>query len=191
MRIPVAGLVGVVLVLSLTASAWADIPPPPPAGLKDAPGLQPLPIALAGLAAALAVAVAGVGAARSRGRPAVRTAALVAAAAILATAAVFAFRAARAWEEQAALKAEYEKSLANWHPRGPVPPPRAFREAPPALAVFALAPQNSFPHSLPWAAFVLNGPTHPRGFRERPAPSDAKTDVPGSSANTAASTEHP
>ena len=146
MRIPVAGLVGVALVLSLTAPAWADIPPPPPVELTYFHGLRPLPIAVAGLAASLAVATAGVIVARSRGRSGIRAAALLVAAVVLVAAGVVAFRAAA-----------YQKTLANWHPNGPVRLPRVYREAPSAVAVFAAAPQSGFPHNLPWAALAVNG----------------------------------
>jgi hypothetical protein len=171
MRISLAALVGIGVLVLLPADTWADIPPPPPERLQDSLGLRPLPIAVAGLAVSLAVAFAGLGIARYRDRPRARTAALVVAAVVLVTAGALALRAAQVWAEQDALKAQYEKTLANWRPLGPVRIPRASREVPPALAVLAFTPQNSFPHNLPWAALVLNvvGPDEIQANRAGPA----------------------
>jgi hypothetical protein len=155
MRIYTAGFVSLALDLSVAGASWADIPPPPPSGLKDSLGLQPIPIALAGLAGAVAVAVAGLGLARARGRPRFRAVSLIVAAGILAVAAVFAYRAAQAWDEYRNSQAEYRKSLVNWRPHGPIQP-GAFVGVPRGVAVLAVAPQNSFPHNLPWAALALN-----------------------------------
>jgi hypothetical protein len=157
MRSALAGLAGAALTLALAGAARADIPPPPPPGLRDSPGLRPLPLALAGAAAALAVAVCGVVAVRHRRHPVVLVAALAATAAVLAVTGLIALRAARDRDEQAALRARYEKDLANWRPLGPVRPPRPPAGVPRAVAVLALAPQDGFPQGLPWAALALHG----------------------------------
>jgi hypothetical protein len=156
MAIRLAALLGVALFLCLPSAVWADIPPSPPLGLRATPGIRPLPVVIAGIAVALALAVCGLVAARHRARPGILVAALVGAVVVLAAAGAVAIRADREANEQAALRAEYEKSLANWRPRGPVrlPPPR---EVPAVVAIFAVGPQGSFPHNLPWAALALSG----------------------------------
>jgi hypothetical protein len=163
MRTHVVGLVGITLVLSLTAPAWADIPPSPPPGLKDTPGPRPLPIAVAGLAVALALAVGGLTFARKGGPPGLRAAALAAAAVVLVAATAYAFKAARDWRDHDALQAEYDRVRANWRSPGPVSRRRpASREARLAVAVFAWAPPNHCPLALPWPALAMDAGPDPQ-----------------------------
>ena len=164
MKSRLAALVAVVLVLSLAATAWADIPPPPPAapeGLDHPPSLGVMPIAVAGAAAALAVSVGGLVLARYRGGWAVRIAALGTAAVIVAAAAITAFGAAQSWQAYDAVKAKYDDEqskykdrLSHWHGLGPPRPPpyRLTYEyrARVAAAAFAVAPQDGFPSGVPW-----------------------------------------
>ncbi|HVS38838.1 MAG TPA: hypothetical protein VMS17_24995 [Gemmataceae bacterium] len=162
------GLVALVLVLSFAASAWADIPPPPPTapeGLDHPPSLGIMPIAVAGAAAALAVSVGGLILARYRGGWAVRIAALGAAAVIVAAAGIAAFGAARSWQAYNAMKAKYDDEqskykdrLSHWHGLGPprLPPYRLTYEyrARVAAAALALVPQDGFPCNVPWGVLA-------------------------------------
>jgi hypothetical protein len=160
MRPLFAGLAAAALVLSAPAAVWADIPPPPPPGLNNSPGPRPLPIAVAGTVAALALALGGTRLARSRGRRGLGAAALVGAVVVLVASGAAAWKSYVAWEEQDALKARYESTLATWRPLGPVRLRQVRRdpETPPAVALLALAPHQGFPQGLPWAALAFNAP---------------------------------
>jgi hypothetical protein len=158
MKAVVAGLL-VVLALSLPPVARADIPPPPPLGLKDSPGPQPLSIVLTGLAISVAVALGGFAAFRS-GRRALFVPCLMGAVLLLVATGVLTAKASRDLDEQAALRAQYEKSKAGWRSRGPIGPPQQHQqpvhpEVPAAVTALAASPAG-FPGNLPWASLAAN-----------------------------------
>jgi hypothetical protein len=182
MRTLFPGLVGVILHLTFASIASADIPPPPPPeltkelppfGPENAPAFRPSQIAIAGLSAGAAIVLIGLGAARGRGRSGVCITSAMFAVVVLAATGVGVMVVHRAWEahqerlaqheaetaKREALKAEYEKTLANWRPLGPVRPERFLRihrEIPLATAVFGASTQSAFPQVLPWAALAMN-----------------------------------
>jgi hypothetical protein len=156
MRILLAVWLGAGLLLALPATARADIPPPPPPGLEKSPCMRPLPIVVGGVATALAIGLGGVFVARSRSSVLVPF--LGGAVIVLAVAGMFAWRADQAWAKHEWLEAEYKKTLANWRPHGPIDrePYRNPSSTQRAVAVLSFAPQDGFPHNIPWAALAAN-----------------------------------
>jgi hypothetical protein len=175
MRNSLAGWLGVALLMALPAAAWADIPPPPPVGLEQSPGLRPLPIIIGGAATALAIGLGGAFLARSRSG--VLLPFLGSAVIILAIAGLFAWRADQAWAKHDSLEAEYNKTRANWRPLGPVDRGGILRktwQARRAVSVMSFAPQDSFPNNISWAALAVNANT-PSPDRPIPRPQTGDT----------------